>query len=117
MFTCQVRIRECIWRGTSFRHSPLSVRPSSVPAPALDTAAKRLRINRGMRGRRWTDADRTAGQIDDVFNRLRKQVPGLIIERLNVTHAADDNVYFLGDRDPADRVLVDTEPGGYPSFW
>jgi translation elongation factor P/translation initiation factor 5A len=71
----------------------------------------------GMRGRPWTNIDRTGGPIDEVFSQLREQVPGVIIERLEVTHPADDdNVYFIGDQHQFDRVQVDTYPDGQPSF-
>jgi hypothetical protein len=41
----------------------------------------------------------------------------LIVERLAVTHASDDdNVYFLGDESVLDRVQLDTGPGGQPPF-
>ncbi len=44
-------------------------------------------------------------------------MPGLVVERLQVTHAADDdNVYFLGDEDDADRVQIDTGADGRPPF-
>ena|SRR5215472_12654028 len=70
-----------------------------------------------MRGRPWTKADRTGGLIDEVFSELRELVPGVIIERLEVTHPADDdNVYFIGDQHQFDRVQVDTYRDGQPSF-
>ena len=70
-----------------------------------------------MRGSPWTSSDHTGGPIDEVFSQLREQVPGLIIERLEVTHPADDdNVYFIGDQHQSDRVQVDTHPDGQPSF-
>ena len=44
-------------------------------------------------------------------------MPGLIIQRLDVTHPADDdNVYFLGDAEEYNRVQVDTRPDGQPPF-
>jgi hypothetical protein len=70
-----------------------------------------------MRGRPWTIADRTGGQIDDVFDQLRGHLPGLIIERLEVTHRADnDNVYFIGDQHHFDLMQIDTRPDGQPPF-
>ena len=70
-----------------------------------------------MRGRPWTNADRTGGPIDEVFSQLRELVPGVIIERLEVTHPAeDDNVYFIDDQHEFDRVQVDTNPDGQPPF-
>ncbi|MEV0095090.1 hypothetical protein [Streptomyces sp. NPDC050738] len=47
---------------------------------------------------------------------MRHEVPGLVIERLVVTHAGDDNVYFLGAEPVLDRVQLDTAPGGQPPF-
>jgi hypothetical protein len=71
-----------------------------------------------MRGRPWTSHDRSGGPIDDVFDQLRQHLPGLIIERLEVTHRADDdNVYFIGDQNQFDRIQVDTAPGGQPPFF
>lgn len=46
------------------------------------------------------------------------RIPGLIVERLQVTHPADDdNVYFIGDEDGLDRIQLDTFPDGQPSFY
>jgi hypothetical protein len=59
--------------------------------------------NQGMidhvnRDRPWTGADRTGGPVDEVFDKLRRNLPGLIVERLEATCPADDdNVYFIGD--------------------
>lgn len=62
-------------------------------------------------------ADRTGGQIDDVFNPLRGHLPGLIVQRLEVTYRADDdNVYFIGDQHQFDLIQVDTRPDGQPPF-
>ena len=45
-------------------------------------------------------------------------MPGLIVERLQVTHPADDdNVYFIGDEYQLDRIQLDTAPDGQPSFY
>ncbi len=49
---------------------------------------------------------------------MRTWIPGPIVERLQVTHAADDdNVYFIGDEDGPDRIQVDTCPDGQPTFY
>jgi hypothetical protein len=70
------------------------------------------------RGRPWTGADRTAGPVDEVFDQLRRHIPGLIAERLEATHPADDdNVYFIGDEHGPDRIQLDTAPGGQPLFY
>jgi hypothetical protein len=69
------------------------------------------------RGRPWTGADRTGGPVDEVFDQLRRHVPGLTVERLEATHPADDdNVYFIGDEHGPDRIQLDTAPGGQPLF-
>jgi hypothetical protein len=69
------------------------------------------------RGDRWTAADRTGGPVDEVFDQLRERVSGLTIERLQVTHPADDdNVYFIGDQHGPGRIQIDTSPAGEPSF-
>ncbi|WP_055588354.1 hypothetical protein [Peterkaempfera griseoplana] len=61
--------------------------------------------------------DLTGGPVDQVFSQVRRAVPGLVIERLAVTHAGDDdNVYFLGDEGIRDRVQLDTGPAGQPPF-
>jgi hypothetical protein len=70
-----------------------------------------------MRGRPWTTSERTGGPIDDVFDQLHELVPGLVIERLEVTHPGDDdNVYFIGDQHQHDLIQVDTYPTGHPPF-
>ena len=71
-----------------------------------------------MRGRAWGPRDRNGGAIDEVFDAIRAQVPSLVVERLEVTHPADDdNVYFLGPA-PSDLfVQVDTNPNGQPPFF
>ncbi|MEU1618495.1 hypothetical protein ABZ479_14505 [Streptomyces sp. NPDC005722] len=65
----------------------------------------------------WGPGDLTGGPVDQVFAQVRRDVPGLVVERLAVTHAGDDdNVYFLGDESVLDRVQLDTGPGGQPPF-
>ena len=60
--------------------------------------------------------------IELVFRRVRDAVAGVRIERLTVTHAADDdNVWWVwtgtGREADADRsVQIDTHPGGTPPF-
>lgn len=59
----------------------------------------------------------TGGPVDEVFAQVSRVVPGVIVERLAVTNAGDDdNVYFVGDESAVDRVQVDTGPGGQPPF-
>lgn len=70
------------------------------------------------RGKTWTATDRTGGPVDQLLDQLRLRIPGLIVERLQVTHPADDdNVYFIGDEHGHDRVQLDTAPGGHPTFY
>lgn len=70
------------------------------------------------RGRPWTASDRTGGPLDELLDQLRSRIPGLIVERLQVTHRADDdNVYFIGDEYGLDRIQLDTFPDGQPSFY
>lgn len=67
--------------------------------------------------REWTTKDRTGGPVDDVFELLRASIPALIVERLQVTHAADDdNVYFIDDVNGRNRIQIDTWPRGQPPF-
>lgn len=48
---------------------------------------------------------------------VRRHYPGLVVERLRVTHPGDDdNLYFLGDEFGLDRVQVGCAPGGRPPF-
>src|SRR5215472_1100931 len=73
--------------------------------------------NRPHQDRLWTAGDRTGGPVDQVFDKLRQKVPGLIVERLQVTHPADDdNVYFVGDEQGRDRIQIETAPDGQPPF-
>src|SRR6185437_2089091 len=68
--------------------------------------------------RRWLGpGDLVGGSLDEVFAGVRRAAPGLIVERLSVTHAGDDdNVYFLGDERGPGRVQVDTSADGQPPF-
>lgn len=72
----------------------------------------------GVDRRRWLGPDdKVGGSLDEVVAGVRRVVPGLIVERLSVTHLGDDdNVYFLGDERGHDRVQVDTFPTGEPPF-
>lgn len=59
----------------------------------------------------------TDGPVDQVFAQVRQAVPGVIIKRLAVTRASDDdNVYFLGVGTVLDRVQFDTGQGGQAPF-
>ena len=65
-----------------------------------------LRVGRvPLRGRPWGPDDLTGGPVDDVFAGLRARAPGLVIERIEVTHAGDDdNLFFVGDERGFERV-------------
>jgi len=63
------------------------------------------------RGRTWTASGRTGEPLAEPLDQLRQLIPGLIVERLQVTHPADDdNVYFIGDQKRLDRIQLDTAP-------
>jgi hypothetical protein len=69
------------------------------------------------RGQPWTADERTGGPLDDILDQVRRHNGDLVVERLQVTHPADDdNVYFLGDTSRLDRVQLDTAPNGQPPF-
>jgi hypothetical protein len=69
-------------------------------------------------GRPWTASDRTGGPLDELLDQLRSRIPKLVVERLQVTHPADDdNVYFIGDEHQRDQIQLDTGPDGQPSFY
>jgi hypothetical protein len=69
------------------------------------------------RGRPWGPGDLTGGPVDEILARVRATVPGLTVERLQVTHSGDDdNVYFLGDEHDVDCVQIDTGADGRPPF-
>jgi hypothetical protein len=56
--------------------------------------------------------------VDELFDQLRARIPGLAVERLTVTHPADDdNVYFIGDERRSDHIQLDTGPGGEATFY
>lgn len=71
-----------------------------------------------MPARPWGPADRTGGPVDGLFDQLRERIDGLMVERLEVTHAADDdNVWFLrATRSPAEDQ-IDTWPHGQTPFY
>jgi len=68
--------------------------------------------------RPWGPADRTGGPVDGLFDELRECIHGLMVERLEVTHAADDdNVWFLRATRGAVEVQIDTWPHGQTPFY
>jgi hypothetical protein len=70
-----------------------------------------------MRGRPWTAGDRTGGPLDGVLDQLRAKIPGLVVERLEMPHPADDdNVFFIGNDTVLDQVQIDCTDGGQPPF-
>jgi hypothetical protein len=71
-----------------------------------------------MRGRPWGSNDRTRGPLDRLFDDLRGRLDGLIVERLEVKHPADDdNVFYLRDARGIDEVQIDTHPHGQTPFY
>ena len=67
--------------------------------------------------RPWGEGDLTGGPLDEVLQRVRAAVPGLIVERFAASHPGDDdNVYLLGNASGRDLVQLDTHPGGQPTF-
>jgi hypothetical protein len=65
----------------------------------------------------WTADQRPGGPFDSLVDELRRRVPGLVVERLIVSHGGDDdNVYFIGDQDGRGRVQAGTWPDGRPPF-
>ncbi|MBV1856608.1 hypothetical protein [Catellatospora tritici] len=72
---------------------------------------------RRLNTRPWSPENRTGGPVDDLLDGVRARFPRLVVERLVLAHAGDDdNVYFLGDAEHFDRVQVDTHPGGNAPF-
>ncbi|WP_282204616.1 hypothetical protein [Kitasatospora fiedleri] len=70
-----------------------------------------------IRGRVWGPDDRSGGPLDDVLGGARLVVPGLSVERLQVTHLSDDdNVYFLRVNSGTGYVQVDSGPHGQAPF-
>ncbi|WP_186315896.1 hypothetical protein [Catellatospora sichuanensis] len=70
------------------------------------------------RGRPWAPEDRTGGPLDDVLDGVRHHIPDLVVERITVKHAGDDdNVYFLGDSTSYDLVQMDSHEDGQPPFY
>ncbi|MFB7911595.1 hypothetical protein ACFC1T_34700 [Kitasatospora sp. NPDC056076] len=67
------------------------------------------------KGRLWGTADRSGGPLDAVLGGARRLLPGLTVERLQVTHPGDDdNVYFLSI--DSSCVQVDSGPHGRAPF-
>ena len=75
------------------------------------------RVERLIPTRPWGEGDLTGGPLDVVLQRVRDDVPDLIVERLLVTRPGDDdNVYLLGNASARTLVQVDTYPNGQPAF-
>jgi hypothetical protein len=65
----------------------------------------------------WLPTYRTGGPLDTVLEEVRRRRPGVVVERLQLSYATDDdNVYFLSDDQHADCIQVDTGPDGNPPF-
>lgn len=57
------------------------------------------------------------GPIDEIFDGLRARFADLWIERLRVTHPADDdNLWYLGRRGSDEDVQIECGPDGRPPF-
>ncbi|MFE1832407.1 hypothetical protein [Streptomyces yangpuensis] len=70
-----------------------------------------------IRGKAWGPADRSGGPLDDVLGGARRALPGLVVERLQVTRPGDDdNVYFLRVGSGTGYVQVDSGPLGQAPF-
>jgi hypothetical protein len=53
-----------------------------------------------------------------LFDELRGCIDGLVVERLEAKHPADDdNVFFLRDARGIDEVQIDTHPHGQTPFY
>src|SRR5690606_4801797 len=67
--------------------------------------------------RTWGLDELTGGPLDAIISALRTEFPDLRVERLQVTHPADDdNVWFVS-RPPLDGdIQIDTRPDGRPPF-
>lgn len=68
-------------------------------------------------GVEWGPTDLTGGPLDEVFTALRRAFPDIHVERLTVTHAADDdNVWFITRAGGGQELQVDSMPHGAPPF-
>jgi hypothetical protein len=71
----------------------------------------------GRGGVAWGPGDLTGGPIDEVFDALRARFADLWIERLRVTHPADDNnLWYLGLRGRDEDVQIECAPDGRSPF-
>jgi hypothetical protein len=81
--------------------------PRHVPArrryaPAHKVAASGT-LDPMNRGATWTASDRTGGPLDELLNQVRLRIPGLIVERSQVTHRGDsDNPWWHPAQDDLD---------------
>jgi len=89
----------------------------AVRAQRADQPARRIDVRSYETRVTLVTSRHTQRPIDQVFDHLRREIPDLVVERLQVTHAGDDdNVYFVGDGSRRDRIQIDTAPGGQPPF-
>lgn len=59
----------------------------------------------------------TGGPVDAVLASLHAARANLSIQRLRVSHPADDdNLWFIGVAGQPDDVQIDAHPGGQPPF-
>jgi hypothetical protein len=75
------RLGMCKWKASAVSGN---VRP-------VELLGRILGVMGIMRGRPWGPDDLTGGPVDDVFAQVRVVVPGLVVERLQVNHPADDD--------------------------
>lgn len=65
----------------------------------------------------WGPADLTGGPVDEIFADLRRSFDDIHIERLTVTHPADDdNVWYITRVGRRGELQLDSAPGGAPPF-
>jgi hypothetical protein len=65
----------------------------------------------------WGATDLAGGPLDDVFAALRRLFADVHIERLAVTHPADDdNLWFISRPGGSGELQIESMPNGSPPF-
>jgi hypothetical protein len=65
----------------------------------------------------WGPSDLTGGPVDQIFVALDSLYPDVRIERLSVTHAADDdNVWFISRPTCDVELQLNSMSNGFPPF-
>jgi hypothetical protein len=65
----------------------------------------------------WDPGDVVGGPVDAVLSALRQTFADLRVERLEVTHPADDDYLWFISRSSLDgEVQLESAPGGRPPF-